>query len=327
MIVFLCFMLSLIFFFFLAVPAVYLPCLILFSSEVAVKMRFLLHPIGRSARSLNRDGKGKAGSVKVKNNIANGVSASATKIMSADVNPHVKTWGQQCSPNCGCVVRFESKIDPSTQTITEASYVAKSVIAAPKGGRLEPLLTTRSNRPMFKECGCTTIHRLAQEITDFLPNQKFHRVRNMTEFTSARSSPAFRHAVLTENRLPKTDIQCFDLLEEAFTAMIKGHMPKPRRNSEHFYKSLSKAFAKHHAGEDAEDFAERGRHEYGSDRTRLSLSSPRAMSTLSMFDINAEAWEYEQQSNRQYANRPKKSSPSFDWVTYVDEQYQKEESA
>ena len=290
-------------------------------------MRFLLDPIIRSARSLNRDGKAKAGCVKVKNNIADGVSASATKIMSANDNPHVKMWGQQCSPNCGCVVRFESKIDPSTQMITEVSYVAKSVIAAPKGGRLQPVLTTRRNRPMFKECGCKTIHRLAKEITEFLPNQRLDRVRNMTEFTSSRSSPAFRHAVLTENRLPKTDIQCFDLLEEAFTAMIKGHMPKPRRKSEHFYKSLSRVFAKHHAGENVEDFAERGHHEYGSDRTRLSLSSPRAMSTLSMFDINAEAWEYEQQSNRHYFSRPKKSSPSFDWVTYVDEQYQKEESA
>jgi hypothetical protein len=297
------------------------------SSEAEVKMRFLLHPISRSARRLKRDGKAKAGSVKVKNNIADGVSASATKIMSADVNPHVKRWGQQCSPNCGCVVRFESKVDPSTRTITEASYVAKSVIAAPRGGRLEPVLTTRSNRPMFKECECKTIHCLAKEITDFLPNQKIDRVRHMTDFTSARSSPAFRHAVLTENRLPKTDIQCFDLLEEAFTAMIKGHMPKPRRNSESFYVSVCKAFAKHHAGEDVEDFAERGRREYGCNRTRLSLSSPRAMSTLSMFDINAEAWEYEQQSSRHYADRPKKSSPSFDWVTYVDEQYQKEESA
>jgi hypothetical protein len=273
-------------------------------------MRFLLHP---RVRTILKDGKRSEKVVKI---------GSFTPVSPND-STHVKAWGQQCSHQCGCVVRFEAKIDPSTQLIVESTYIAKSIIATLNKGGLEPLYTTRSQRPMFKECSCKTIHQLAKQVTEFLPKQRLDRVQNMTEFTMTRSSIAFRHAVLAENKLPRTDTHCFDLLEEAFTAMIKGHMVKSRRNRESFRKSLSRSISQQKQYDDATGETFGSEHGDGSDGRRLSLSSPRTMSALRMFDINIETWELDQQQDA-----PPSTLRFFDsWVSYVDELYLREQSA
>ena len=300
-------------------------------------MRFLLHPPSRrlTASSLQRTSKKKGATNTSKPLIVNvmrkqnDVSATSTY---NDMGNHIKTWGQQCAPHCGCVLRFESKIDESNN-IVEASYQAKAVVARLNdNGRLEPAYTSRNSKPMLKECSCETIHHLAREVTQFLPGQSVERVRSMGDFSTPRSSPAFRHSVLAENGLPRTDTLCFDLLEEAFTAMIKGHMVKPRRVSETYNKSLTRALAREIPGDDPFDQgAAMTRHinaKYGSDKAKFSLSSPRSISALRMLDINAEAWEYEQYINQTNASGHTHKAPlSNDWLSFVDEQYRQDESA
>lgn len=48
----------------------------------------------------------------------------------ADQGTAIQAWGQQCSPNCGCTVRFETTIDPTDHyQITSASYHAKTIVS------------------------------------------------------------------------------------------------------------------------------------------------------------------------------------------------------
>ena len=43
---------------------------------------------------------------------------------------NIQTWGQQCSPNCGCTLRFETSIDPANNyKIVSAIYHAKTVVS------------------------------------------------------------------------------------------------------------------------------------------------------------------------------------------------------
>lgn len=235
---------------------------------------------------------------------------------------HEKSWGQQCSPTCGCVVRFEAKIDPVSNTIVDTHYHAKRVVATTSKDKtkLEPVLTTRTGKPMFRECDCETVHQLATEIAFFLPNRRLDKVQNMTDFAKTRSSTAFRHAVLAEQNLPRESTHCFDVVEEAFTAMVSGNMPMQRRNQDTFAQSLTKELL-HNNNEVTGTM--------GMDKSRLSLSSPESMSsTLKMFDIEDNYWESE--LSQSYFDKDDLEEPSgtkFDWVTYVDERYQNEDSA
>ena len=280
-------------------------------------MRFLLNPVRRTARSTRRERKTRQQDDK---------DRLSRTVASRDTS-YVKSWGQQCSPNCGCVVRFEGKLDPSTQTFVEANYHAKTVVAIPRNGKLEPVYTTRTHKPMLKECKCDTVHLLAQEISAFLPNKKIDQVRNMIEFTSTRSSPAFRHAVLAEKKLSPKDTHCFDVLEEAFTAMVKGEIPRQRKSNhmKTFEELLVSDLASYRAKEES-----RSKEEIGIDRSRLSMSSPKTMSALNMFDINSEHWDYDNHHNeakREVSPASPLNTKTFDWVSYVDEMYENEESA
>jgi hypothetical protein len=279
-------------------------------------MRFLLNLVRRSGRSQGKDGSTRQLDKKT----------LMSRKMSANDTMSVKSWGQQCSPNCGCVVRFEATIDPTTQTIRDSSYHAKAVITIYQNGRLEPVYTTRTQKPMFGECKCETLHSLAKKTTSFLPNKRIDQLRNMMEFTFTRSSPALQHAVLVDNGLPRTDTHCFDVLEEALTAMIKGKMPKPRQRKDTFQKILLNEIVLSASGEASDSgSSHESRKDLGIDRTRLSLSSHGSMSTLKMFDINAEYWENEHESKHDHQEDTlSKPFKEFDWVTYVDEQYQKE---
>lgn len=245
--------------------------------------------------------------------------ATSTKASSSGMAAlHERSWGQQCSPTCGCVVRFEANIDPTSNTIVDSQYHAKRVVTTTSKdkSRLEPVLTTRTGKPMFRECNCETVHQLATQITSFLPNRRLEKVQSMTDFAKTRSSPAFRHAVLAEQNLPRESTHCFDVVEEAFTAMISGNMPMQRQTQGTFAQALKKELF--HSHDDV----------LGMGKTRLSLSSPGSISTLKMFDIENDDWENE--VSQSYFDKNDHEEPprtQLDWVSYVDANYQHEDSA
>jgi len=106
---------------------------------------------------------------------------------------------------------------------------------------------------MLQKCECETLNTLGNLAAAYLPNKKLDDIRNMTEFEGVRSSIGFRHAVLKRiqgNEKPQQKLpvrfsldksmyqnskpivareMCYDIMEEAFFAMVRGHMPSPRK--------------------------------------------------------------------------------------------------
>ena len=146
-----------------------------------------------------------------------------------------RAWGQQCSPDCGCVLRFElqlsnNHISPelsTTETVASATYHAKRVMvtkstnhqqrqgeidntsSSSSNNLLRPLLTSehasKPQRPILTTCTCNTLHELAQQVVNHLPGKTLQQLRNETELNGVvgtRTSMAFRHTVLSENILP-----------------------------------------------------------------------------------------------------------------------------
>jgi hypothetical protein len=279
---------------------------------------------------------------------SDGDSASAS-------NNLTKSWGQQCSRACGCVLRFEASVDVDTKRIVHAAYVAKSVVTTidTETGRLEPVYTTRTHRPMLQICTCPSLHTLARHVTSYLPDKRVDQIQNMNQFTLPRSSAAFRHAVLAEHNLPRSNTHCFDVLEEAFCGVIEGTIPARRRLNAEFGTLLTaeclerpvlvvhrhepkprQQYSEHHGGR--RDATRRGaqgrssgvligRNGIGIDNNKLAMTTPRTASTLRMFDINAEYWEEEEYAEK-VASR-KSNGTRLDWVAYIDEMYENEESA
>lgn len=175
----------------------------------------------------------------------------------------------------------------------------------------------------MKECKCKTFHTLASDIVSYVTSRNLENVRNMSEFSSTRSSPAFRHAVLVENQLPRTDTHCFDVLEEAYTALIKGFMLPSRRGSRSFDKLLAHDYylwTSPVSDEDEHLEPSPSRNETASSQTSLSMmSSPRSGSTLTMFDINAEYQENEEFQRQEQVEQQSRRR-SMDWLSFVDEQ-------
>ena len=190
-------------------------------------MRFLLKSTttaSRAAASAARD----ANKLLSKNNAHNAITERATNNITG------KAWGQHCSPDCGCVLRFELQLSndrvssalSTTETVAAATYHAKRVMvtkakhspdndenrssssSSPSSTNLKPLLTSElsshSQRPILTSCTCTTLHELAQQVVNHLPGRTLQQLRNDTELgvVGARSSMAFRHTVLRENVLP-----------------------------------------------------------------------------------------------------------------------------
>jgi hypothetical protein len=115
--------------------------------------------------------------------------------------------------------------------IVSAEYTAKRVITDPNNN-LQPVLTFRKKqqRLMLVQSHCPTLRKLSELTVNAMLQQpkKLWQVSNCLEFTGHRSSVAFRQAVLTAQKL--TGTHCFDLVEDAVTAVIKGYIPAPRRN-------------------------------------------------------------------------------------------------
>jgi len=174
----------------------------------------------------------------------------------------VQTWGQQCSPNCGCALRFNADIDTKNQNrIATVTYHAKTVITTASTSTdgktiLQPLLTQSGDaggkgRPMLKECSCSTLHVLAKSITEELTRLTLSQAQNQLEFSGMRSSTAFRYSVLKKyNLLNKKgkivndnihhehEGKCFDLVEEALVACIKGYTLRPRPSNAYMNDSI-----------------------------------------------------------------------------------------
>ena len=262
-------------------------------------------------------------------------------------NDLTRSWGQQCSPSCGCVLRFETKTDDK-QRIVFSNYVAKSVVTTidrENGGRLAPVYTTRKSRPMFQECKCESLHELAQHVTSYLPNKRWDHVQGMNNFTFRRSSNAFRHAVLSEHGLPRSDTHCFDVVEEAFTGMLNGNVPSKRRTNAPFEKVLAAECLQrplvhycktkknyieeelqipHARDQTNENQSGSVNGRLGVDMNRISMTTPKTISALGMFDINAENWLDEEEYG---ASATDMKGDQFDWVSYVDELYMADDSA
>jgi len=159
-----------------------------------------------------------------------------------DKRESIKAWGQQCSPNCGCTIRFETELNESRH-ILSASYSAKMFISTKQKTDnglefLQPVLTYQGRnserRPIVKDCTCKTVHVLSQHIVDVLPTLSLSQAQNQLEFAGIRSSTTFRDQVLKRHKLLNSNShegkQCFDLVEEALTACLKGYMPRSRNS-------------------------------------------------------------------------------------------------
>lgn len=158
----------------------------------------------------------------------------------------MKAWGQQCSPNCGCVIRFEASIDTRYKNqIKEVKYVAKRILTRNSVNKdnstlkLQPIRTYGREKVLVKDCDCNTLHSLSQTIVKNIYRLTLDQAQNQLEFEGARSSDAFRFTALKKLNLLKnkdldgingiTEGKCYDLVEDAITACLQGYIPKQRK--------------------------------------------------------------------------------------------------
>ncbi|GKY94376.1 hypothetical protein MPSEU_000403500 [Mayamaea pseudoterrestris] len=201
-------------------------------------MRFLLHPVNVKSR-VNASAGRQALTAVVNHQGGSSARASLPAPSPTSIPPPTlkpNAWGQQCSPNCGCVLRFEATTCSATNQIMNASYTAKRVLTDAHGC---VQLTNRTKRPMMTDCNCDSLHYLAHAVVqEFLLNSTASKkvtwqyIKSQLEFDATRSSPAFAKSVLYAQNLPLTSTGCFDLVEEALTGMLKGYLPKQRRISQ-----------------------------------------------------------------------------------------------
>lgn len=166
-------------------------------------------------------------------NVKNTASATLSKGKKGPRPPEIqnetgtiRAWGQQCSPNCGCTIRFEATMDAKNNNkIVSASYDAKTIVSQVQKRTVEhgqlstflqPVRTQSrdangvgvgSGRPMTKECKCKTLHGLAETITKVLPSYSLAQAQNQLEYAGMRSSPAFRYSALKNLDLISADVR------------------------------------------------------------------------------------------------------------------------
>lgn len=240
-------------------------------------------------------------------------------------SPHRVSWGQQCSQTCGCVIRFQAYegLQTSSPVLT---YIAKQIVSVP-GERHRRAVLTLKGRPMIKECKCSSLHHLSSALVEYYSNSvNWQRIDSDLEFQAVRSSGAFRQSVLKIQGLPATATHCFDLVEEAWTAMVKGYIPRPRSflpeettaeddtgvactttdpkpNAFSFY--------------DDEGDDQQGYQLY----SKISLSE-RLFSAIRMFDSNQQQQEEDSMAMREFEKNERQRM--LDWQSYVDQIYDEE---
>ena len=289
-------------------------------------MRFLLHPsvVTKATKRLLR-----------KNKPKNSTTWKKVPSQLNDKTSNNMAWGQQCSPHCGCILRFECALDDATQ-IVEASYTAKSLVVNQQG-TVGTTMTTTSNKLLLRPCTCSTLHTLAERVIDFLPTKPLAQLSNQMEFSGIRSSLATRHVILQRHRnadvTSKNAEHCYDLVEEALTAMIKGYMPSPRKQQNYYHAILANSSSNTDDDVDSmimmEDDSLRQQTSYESSSSIISIGHvPRAMSALSMFDVNEQQHNIEKTAATQerFVNKKLRTASVIDWVSYVDELYERQEN-
>ncbi len=119
---------------------------------------------------------------------------------------------------------------------------------------MRPVFTNRTKRLQYVSCQCSTLHTLCLQSIQYFINRPIYQLLNVHEFPSARSSSAFRDTILSSIPIhhPKQEMNlshskqppsssrsvrrrnnlrhyhCFDLVEDAITALLKGYIPPPR---------------------------------------------------------------------------------------------------
>jgi hypothetical protein len=174
---------------------------------------------------------------------------------------------------------------------------------------------------MMKECQCTSLHHLATEVTKHVQGKSVSSAKNMMEFRATRSSAAFRQTALAVQGLPSSDTGCFDVVEEALTAMVKGHMPPFRRemasSSDEAPDRMLEGRGHHRwRREEGEADNDLDFRKFWNDYEMQSL--PGTMSTLAMLDLSMNLISKD-------ANETETSTlPSLpqDWESYVDRLYE-----
>ena len=188
---------------------------------------------------------------------------------------------------------------------------------------------------MPQACTCKRVHHLCGALVErYRGNPHWRRVAATgLEFAHVRSSPAFGAAVLhsqgfhvAKSSATSTTTRCFDVAEEAWTALVKGYLPPPRRRLQHNISASSFGFDVE--PETQPQPALSWRTTFWSDNDddssdESSVTTAPSSSTLSLFDWNqqqqAEEEERLQQQRRQQeaARKP----PPSDWQSYVDQLY------
>lgn len=215
-----------------------------------------------------------------------------------------RQWGQQCSPSCGCVVRFESTVD-DTNTIVSATYHAKQLmISRPQNGQIiQPHVTSHHAKPLLTECNCKTLHRLSQRVVHYIQDKRIDQIQNCLEAT-----PAVVHASLKTQELPTSHSHCFHLVQQAVVAMTCGYLPSSKRQ-----KTFSEYLYEHYGPHVYKDTEEEG---YGVDENSGISIGRRAVDIFDMHQQQEEEEELEEQEEEKCTTVKK-----WTWETYVDELY------
>jgi hypothetical protein len=225
---------------------------------------------------------------------------------------------------------MQARVSNDGGVIESAKYEAKTIVSKTNKDGSRTAVLTLKGRPMFTSCNCQSLHYLSDAVTKYIAGSSLNRVKNMMEFESLRASPSFRQAVLSAQNLPSESTHCFDVVEEALTAMVKGYMPHPRREG----LDLPLAYDEDDQQEEDEEVLPLVEEERTAAEWPLSAAQAptsfslfqqereastlqQRMSTIRMFDMNLEQDEEEEHEK----NKP--LSPK-DWQSFVDELYRGE---
>lgn len=200
-------------------------------------MRFLLHAAAAAATP-------KRAAATAVADAATTTSATTTTNTTTRTTK-LKLWGQQCGVSCGCVLRIELGVNDDNRVVT-AEYTAKRILttstttAATDNRR--PVLTSKG-RLQYTPSPCVALHQLsANNVRFFLQGggRQLWQLQNYHDFSQARSSAAFRRAVLQAQRLGPQHSHCFDLVEDVVTALLKGYIPAARNEAKEYCHFLSR---------------------------------------------------------------------------------------
>ena len=234
-----------------------------------------------------------------------------------------KVFGQQYSPQCSSVLRFEALLNEEDK-VESATYFVKRIARFIRCNN-----SKQDTQPLFVECTCPSIHKLSKQVVAQLIGKSFSRtLRNMIEFTSTRSNPAFRHTVMEKYGLDSSsDNSSYDLVEQTLISMIKQSNVSPRINRSNSYiEMLNESYRPFLEQAEQEEFVERyGRalrrvrkpRYLGKDHSISATTPNSTLNDLSWLDL-IDDYNNEQLSFSEGTKQTNFQSPTT-WESYVDE--------